>query len=86
MDVTVLGIAVFLQPAINLFVDVSIIALQLLRESYLLFSPSTLIEVRPLQLLNASPPMLVTLLGMLMEIRPLQPLNLQVVLYQKIVR
>ena len=33
IDVTVLGIIVFLHPLINLFVAVSIIALQLLRES-----------------------------------------------------
>ena len=33
IDVTLSGIIVFLQPLISLFVDVSIIALQLLRES-----------------------------------------------------
>ena len=37
ISVTELGIVVFLQPLINLFVEDSIIALQLLRESYTLF-------------------------------------------------
>lgn len=36
---------VLLQPTINLFVDVSIIALQLFRESYLLFLLLTVTEV-----------------------------------------
>ena len=35
MDVTELGILVLLQPVINLFVAVSMIALQLLREPYI---------------------------------------------------
>ena len=33
IDITVLGIVVFLQPRINAFFDVSIMALQLSRES-----------------------------------------------------
>ena len=49
MIVTVLGIIVFWQPVINLLVDVSIMALQLLRESNFVFPLSTTIEVRPLQ-------------------------------------
>ena len=49
MPVTVLGITVFLQPVINVFVDVSIIALQLFRESYTVFPDSTTIDVKPLQ-------------------------------------
>ena len=48
MLVTLLGIIVFWQPAIRVFVSVSIIALQLSRESYLVFPVSTLMEVRPL--------------------------------------
>ena len=34
MDVTSLGMIVFIQPTIKLFEDVSMIALQLFRESY----------------------------------------------------
>ena len=70
--VTSLGIMVFLHPVINLLDDVSIITLQLLRESYILFPDSTLIDVRPLQLEKALSPMLVTLLGMVTAVRPLQ--------------
>lgn len=44
--VTLLGITAFLQPIINVFVAVSIIALQLPRESYFALSSATLIEVR----------------------------------------
>ena len=73
MLVTSLGMTVFLQPAINVFVEVSIIALQLSRESYFVFSESTAIEVRPLQPSKGAVPMLVTLSGMVMEIRSSQP-------------
>ena len=41
MLVTLEGITVFLHPAINMFVDFSIIALHLLRESYFVFPEST---------------------------------------------
>ena len=47
--VTEPGIMVFLQPLIKVLVAVSIIALQLLRESYFVFPLSTTIEVKPLQ-------------------------------------
>ena len=50
MLVTLLGIFVFGQPAISVLDAVSIIALQLSRESYFVFPASTLIEVRPLQI------------------------------------
>ena len=46
MLVTEFGIIVFLQPAISVFDAVSIIALQLLRESYLLFPDDTVILER----------------------------------------
>jgi len=49
MEVTELGMIVLLQPTINLFVDVSIIALQLLRESYVPLFLSTVTEVSPEQ-------------------------------------
>ena len=73
MLVTLLGITVFLQPVINVFVDVFIIALQLSRESYTVFPDSTIIDVKPLQEAKAASPMLVTLLGIVTLVKPLQP-------------
>jgi len=73
MLVTLLGTTVFLQPAINLFDALSMIALQLSLESYFVFPCATVMEVRPEQTLNAHPPMLVTLLGIVTEVRPEQP-------------
>ena len=73
MLVTPLGIIVFWQPAINVFVAVLIMALQLFRLSYTAFPSSTDIDVRPEQLEKASLPMLVTLLGMVTEVKLLQP-------------
>ena len=75
MLVTLLGIIVFLHPIINSLLEVSIIALQLLRESYLLLPFSTTKEVRSEQPENAFCPMLVTLLGMVTEVRPPHPRN-----------
>ena len=49
MLVTLFGIEVFLHPAINVLDDDSIMALQLLRESYLVFPSSTTMDVRPVQ-------------------------------------
>ena len=49
MDVTLLGITVLEIPTISEFDAVSIMALQLLRESYLLFPLSTVIAVNPVQ-------------------------------------
>ena len=72
MLVTLLGIIVLLQPLIIVFVDVFTIALQLSRLSYTLLPLSTTMLIRPLQALNASVPMLVTLLGIVMLVRPLQ--------------
>ena len=72
MLVTLLGMIVFWQPAINVFVVVSIIALQLLRLSYFVFPFSTTMEVTLLQPEKAYCPMLVTLLGMVMEVKLLQ--------------
>ena len=51
--VTPLGMIVFLQPNTNVLLSVSIMALQLSRESYFVFSDSTFIEVRPVQLEKA---------------------------------
>ena len=60
---------VFLHPAINMFETFSIIALQLSRESYLVFPDSTTILIRP-QYPNALLPMLVTEFGMVTLPRP----------------
>jgi hypothetical protein len=72
MAVTVDGITVLLQPAISVFEDVSMIALQLSRESYVVFPSSTIIEVRALHPLYAVLSMFVTLLGIVIEVRALQ--------------
>ena len=73
MLVTVLGMAVFLQPAIRVLLAVSIMALQLLRESYFVLPFATLMLVRPLQPEKTELPMEVTELGMMTLVRPLQP-------------
>ena len=75
MAVTLLGIIVFMQPIINVFVAVSIIALHPLRESYMLFSDSTVTEVRLEQPPKALLPINVTLLGIVTEVRPLHSQN-----------
>ena len=72
MLVTLLGIIVVLHPECSVFVAVSIIALQLFRESYTGFPSSTTIEVKPEQPLKALSPMLVTLLGIVTEVKPEQ--------------
>ena len=48
MLVTLSGIIVFLHPTMSVFVDVSIMALQLLHESYTLLPLATFISARPL--------------------------------------
>ena len=73
MLATLLGIMVFWHPAINSFVTVSTIALQLFLESYLGLSSSTFMEAKPVQPLKTLSPMLVTLLGIPMEVRTVQP-------------
>ena len=60
MLVTVLGIKEFIHPAIKMFEAVSMIALQLSRESNFKLPVSTTILVRPEQSKNAELPMLVT--------------------------
>ena len=75
MLVTLLGMVVFLQPAISVFVAVSIIALQPLRLSYTVLPLSTFMLARLRQSLNAWYPMLVTLFGMVMLARLVQLVN-----------
>ena len=72
MLVTLLGIIVFLQPAISVLEDFSIIALQFSLLSYLVFPPATTMLVRAVQPEKAPSPMLVTLLGMVMLVKPVQ--------------
>ena len=73
IEVTELGIIVFLHPLINVFVAVSIMALQFSRESYTELSLSTFMLVKPLQPPNAPRPISVTELGMVTLVKPLQP-------------
>ena len=75
MLVTLLGIIVFSHPLINLLVEVFMIALQLSRESYTGFPSFTTIDVRRLQPMKASSPMLVTLFGISIDVRRLQPMK-----------
>jgi hypothetical protein len=73
IDVTLLGITVFLQPATRVLVAMFIIALQLSRESYTVFPFSTDMDVRLEHFSKAPRPIDVTLLGIVMEDRPEQP-------------
>ena len=75
IEVTELGIIVFSHPLINVFVAVSIMALQFSRESYTELPLSTFMLVKPLQLPNALLPIEVTDLGMVTLVKPLQRLN-----------
>ncbi len=85
MLVTELGIIVVLQPAISVLVALSMIALQLLRESYFGLLASTDIILKPLQSSNAVFPILVTELGMVTAVRPLQPAYMQLFVVQLII-
>ena len=73
MEVTVLGITVFLHPTINVLEAVSIMALQLPRESNEVLSLATVKLLSPLQLENARSPMEVTEFGISTPVRPPQP-------------
>ena len=64
-----------MQPLIMVFVAVSMIALQFSRESYTLFSTSTVIDAREEQPEKQLLPMLVTDDGMLMDAREEQLLK-----------
>ena len=72
MDVTELGMVVFLQPASKVFVAVSIIALQLSLESYLELPLSTTIDFKPLQSSKTKLPIEETELPMVTLVKPLQ--------------
>mgnify|MGYP003432417551 CR=1 FL=1 len=73
IEVTELGIIVFLHPLINVFVAVSIMALQFSRESYTELPLSTFMLVKPPHLPNAPSPIEVTELGMVTLVKPEQP-------------
>ena len=69
IPVTLWGIIVLGQPATNLFVAVSIIPLQSLRESYVVLPSSTFIDFKLLHTPKAYHPILVTLLGIMIEVK-----------------
>ena len=71
IEVTVLGMIVFLHPVIRVFDAVSIIALQLLRESYFTFPLSTLMLIKS-QHSNAWSQIDVTEFGIVIFVRPSQ--------------
>ena len=75
MDETELGITVFMHPKSNLFVALSIMALQLSLLSKTLFPEATAIEVRLPQEEKADSPMKVTELPIVMEVKLVQPEN-----------
>ena len=70
--VILFGITVVLHPCINVLVAVSIIALQLLRLSYMVLPLSTTIDVIPSQPENTSLPIVVALLGITINVRVIQ--------------
>ena len=73
MLVTLFGMTVFIHPVINVFDAVSMMALQLFRESKTGFFGETVMDFRLVQSLKTDTSMLVTDLGMLMEVSPMQP-------------
>lgn len=75
---------VFLHPASRVLVAVSIIALQLLRESYLELSLATVMCVIPLHAANGLLANDVTEFGMSMMVKPVQLSYLQLFVYQLI--
>ena len=75
IDVTELGIVEFMQPAISVLVSVSMMALQLLRESYFVFPLSTTIDVNPVHSIKALSPIEVTKLGIETAVKQLSCQN-----------
>ena len=75
MEVMEFGMTVFWQPLIIVFVAVSIIALQLFRLSYTLFPLSTIIDVKPLQLVKARLSIEVMERGIERDVRSMHPVN-----------
>lgn len=75
MHVTLSGMVDFLHPIKSVLVLVSMIALQLSRESYLGLPGITTIDSRPLHPSKAELLMLITLSGMVIDIKALQPVK-----------
>jgi hypothetical protein len=75
MDVTELGITELLNPATSVLEAVSMIALQLSRESNVVFSLSTVTLVTPLQPAKAWRPIVFTELGIAKLVSPVQYIN-----------
>ena len=71
ISVTLAGIIVFLQPNKSLFVAVSIMALQLSRESNIGLPSATFIDAALMRPSNAYSPKDVTLAGSSKEVKPL---------------
>ena len=69
MLVTSPGMVEPLHPIINVLLSFSIIALQLLRESYFVLPASTVIVAKLLQSAKTPTPMLVTLAGMVTDVK-----------------
>ena len=72
MEVTVLGMTVFLHPIINLFETVSMMALQSSLESKMVLPDSTIICSNAVHSRKALLPIEVTEFGMVIEVRLLQ--------------
>ena len=70
--VTEFGIIVFMQPAIRVLLSVSIIALQLSRESYFVLLLSITIDDKSRQKENIYLPIEFTELGMVTDVKPVQ--------------
>ena len=77
MEVTELGMVVFLQPVTKMLVSVSMIALQLSRESYLELPASTTMLASSSQPLNALLLIEVIVLGIVTEVKTLLEANAQ---------
>ena len=75
MAITEFGMLMFLHPHLNVLEDVSITALQLLRESYTLFLLSTMIVFKLLQPEKIQSPIVETFCGIIIDIRFIQSLN-----------
>lgn len=82
MEVMFTGMIVLAHPIIKELLLVSIIALQLSRESYLSLPVSALTEFRLGQSLKAELPILVTHLGIVMEVILEQPWYLYLIITQ----
>ena len=75
MEVTLFGINEFLQPAIKVLVDVSMMALQLSRESYVVLPDATVIVVKLMLPAKGVVKISFTVLGIVTDIIPVHSLK-----------